>query len=132
MDDQLEYTPDELRTINEEFWQSNRLWLDRAPRLPCPRCGATARLLLVDGSPPELHITCPRCKASGIVSAVEETTEHDLPPEKVAEFVDRHHSGLESYCPICRTLLTVEEHGSFEGDSYFILCPRCHVSGQTG
>jgi hypothetical protein len=135
MEDQQEYSLEELRTINEAFWQSDRLWLAEDPRLPCPRCGAAARIVLAGatfGSPAEIHASCHRCKAHGAVAAVERLAQDDLPPKAVEEIVDRHHSGLDSYCPNCHTLLTVKELGTFEGDSYLVLCPRCNVSGQAG
>lgn len=127
-----QYSTLELEQINDVFWQSDALWQVEKSRLPCPKCGASADITFVGGtygSQPEIHVNCYACKTEGIVASAEKMQD-EFPAEKVTEFVKRYQMGLDSYCHFCRTLLSVQEAGSFEGMSYLVQCPRCGADGQ--
>lgn len=127
-----QYSDDELQKINEAFWASDGLWLAEKSRLPCPRCGAHADIVFLGatfGSPAGIDITCYSCKTEGQVAAVSEQ-QGEFPPEKTAEYVQRHLRGLDAYCCFCHTCLSFEDIGTFEGMSYLVQCPRCAATGQ--
>lgn len=128
------FSDEEVRQINESYWQDEATAFEPRGRVTCPHCRKPVTVLVSKnvGAPYQMSAHCDGCDRSAASFYSAPAKGEDLSAEEIRAAVEMHQAGRRPRCPHDNTPLKPRERRALGGKlAYKFDCPRCGAFGSS-